>query len=138
MDLLVHLCCARCSRWTRYARDTANLMQMRDFIVEVEHDPPSDERALATVEVAEGRRLMRMRFHALFDELTLEEQRYAVVHELVHPLLHPLTETVRSAAADEFGGAALRMFLGVVSRDVERTVDTLANVIAPSLPLPGS
>lgn len=131
-----HACCERCTVLLRYARTIADLMRLRDWVVEIGHAPPENPLSRATAEIAEGRLLVRLRFAAGFPVLPLSEQRHAVVHELAHALSHQLYEAVRDGARDEFGGAAYRLYIGTVHRETERLVDVLASVIAPAMPEP--
>jgi hypothetical protein len=117
------------------ARQFANLMGLRDWSVEVTRTPPFDPDALATCQVADGRRHLRLSFARDFPSLPPEEQRHALVHELIHPHLASMDHTVREDLAGELGGAAYRLFRARFIRDLEGAVDALAGVIAPTLPL---
>ena len=79
---------------------------------------------------------MRVRYAAYFDQADLEEQRLAVTHEVLHAHHRDLFSTVESGVRDELSGAVFRLFIGQVSRDLERMVDALAEVVAPTVPFP--
>ena len=130
-----HECCWHCSVLSDYLRGVADAMHMRDWATEVGHDPPLGEE-VATVQVAPGRRIMRLRVAVVFWDLAAEDRRHAVAHEVFHPMLTDLYENVRHGATEALGGQAYRMFLSQFDRDIERLVDKLALVVEESLPLP--
>jgi hypothetical protein len=127
-------CCPRCTLRARYARIVADRVGLRDWVIEVDHDPA--DGALARVRLHGERRALRLSFADGFELEPEDEQRHAVVHELVHPHLRDLFETVRSGAEEEFTGVAYRLYIGAVRRDVERTVDAVAEALAPAVPFP--
>lgn len=129
-----HECCPRCSKRLRYARRVADEIGLRDWTVQVGHDPPTSE-AVATAQIATGRKLILLRFHPDEELRSPENVRHDFVHELAHALVEDLWQTV-SDVTDEFGGSALRIYLRSVQREMERLVDQIATCIAPSAPLP--
>lgn len=110
-------------------------MQLRDWEVTVAHDPLIGVDVLLAVELHPERRLLRLRRTTLFYEVGEAERRHALTHELAHTMLRDLYETVRRTAEQEIGGAAYRVFVGQVRLEMERLADTMAVVIAPSMPV---
>jgi hypothetical protein len=131
-----HDCCPRCTARARYARAVADRAGLRDWLVEVEHEPTGVEGVLAQVRLHAERRQLRLSFADGFELEPEDEQRHAITHELVHPHLRDLFETVRGAAEEEFSGTAYRLYIGAVRRDVEKTVDAFAEALAPAMPFP--
>lgn len=119
----------------RYARDLADLMGLRDWSVDVDHEPTKSGFD-AQVRIPDGRREIHLAFCERFDQLEPDEQRHAIVHELVHPHLSRVWSTVQDGATEAFGGVALRMFMSAVHREVEHSVDALAAIIARNMPEP--
>lgn len=132
-----HACCARCSRLARYARDVADAMCLRDWAVLIDHDP-SPAGTSAQVRMADDRRELAVAVCADWERLAPDEQRHALVHELVHPHLRDVWSSVEDGALEAFGGMAYRLYVQAVRRQVERSTDALAQVIAPYMPEPES
>jgi hypothetical protein len=120
----------------QYARRIFDLCGLRDYDVYVMPDPPSDRQALASATIDTRRRAVELRYATgLRDHL--DALRHATTHEAVHAHLHALAETVEHEVGQELGRTAYRVFWRGFERDIETAVDSLANVIAPSLPLMG-
>jgi hypothetical protein len=116
-------------------RDLADLVGLRDWTTLVEHDA-APAGAVAEVQFRADRRELRISFGGDFEDLDADEQRYAVAHELVHPHLGGVWAAVEEGAHEAFGGIAYRVYTGTVRREVERSVDAVAAVLAAHLPLP--
>jgi hypothetical protein len=132
----LHECCSRCTKRLRYARQVANEIGLRDWTVQVGHEPPERAEATATAQIATGRKLILLRFHEDEELRSPEHIRHDYTHELTHALVEDLWQTVSDGVRDEFGGAALRIYLGSVQREMERLVDTIATGLAARVPLP--
>jgi len=130
-----HPCCKRCTRFSDYARTVADQIGLRDWIVQVAHEPPLSA-ARATAQIAQGRRLIQLRFADDEEYLPLEEMRHDFVHELAHALVEDLWQTVRVGIEDELSGAAYRVYISQVQRELERLVDVMATGLAARVPLP--
>ncbi len=131
-----HPCCPRCTLIADLLRAYANGLALRDWEFQVAHEEPFDPGALAEIEMAAGRKLARVRVAAAWDDHEPEERRHALVHELVHAHARDMEEFVREGARGEFGGAAYRLFVQGLDRELERMVDALATAVEPVLPLP--
>jgi hypothetical protein len=124
---------SREERLCRYVRTCADQVGLRDWEVVVSSSATRHDE-LATVEIPTGRRIMRLTFCESFEELPDEAQRHAVAHELVHVLHHALYEEA-SAIREELAPAAFRVFYAHFEVQVESVVDTLALIVAPTLPV---
>lgn len=134
---LVDTCCARCTTVCDLSRRYADLMGLRDWDFEVDHDPPTIDGALAEIELHGERRVGRLRVHGGgWEAAEPEEKRHAIAHELAHAMVRDLMEAVRAGARQEFGGAALRLYLLTVEREHEKLADVIATAVGPVLPLP--
>lgn len=131
-----HPCCQNCTERTRYARDLADAMGLRDWGVAVRHEAPRDPNLLVEVRLADGRREMELSFCEDFALLEPDQQRHAVVHELVHPHLRDLWGAVEDGAREAFGGMAFRVYTANVRREVEKSTDAFAAIIAMHMPEP--
>lgn len=118
----------------RILRRLADLMGLRDWTVEYEDEPLPDDGRLATCSVAYGRRCVVIAVSERFWMEDEREQRHALAHELVHVHVNSIAARVKSDVEGELGAPAFRIFWSGFTRDFESAVDSLANVIAPSLP----
>lgn len=129
-------CCSRCSRLGDLTRRYADAMGLRDWDLEVVHERPTTDGAHAEIELHPERRIGRLRVGPSWDHLEPDEQRHVLAHELAHAMVRDLMESVRAGARQEFGGAALRLYLLTVEREHEKLADVIAVAVGPVLPLP--
>lgn len=115
------------------ARKIANAMGLRDYAVTILDELP-EEGLLATVTVPRGRKHILLRLCEDFEALDEVEQRHAFVHEFVHVHLAAATDRVYEDVRPELGSAAFRLFWSGFVADMETAVDSLASVLAPSMP----
>lgn len=107
------------------------------------HEPlHADSGTAASIDVVTGRRHAHMKLSRNWWTYDQPEQRELIVHELLHVHFDPIEEPFRHPTA---GPGAIWKLLGdstgdvVLSQlhlDIERAVAHLAEVIAPSFPLP--
>ena len=116
----------------RYVRWAANELGLRDWTVEVRAGG-CEERAFASVDPTEGRRYAVITFCDEFRQLTLDEQRNAVVHELLHCHHAAATDIVRLDVCQQMSQAAYDVMFGGFKRQIEYMVDALADAFAPHL-----
>lgn len=121
--------------FSRYVRDIADRMRLRDWTVTLSDEHPDDKEADADARVTYGRRCLTLRLARDFAVESPEDQRHTVVHELIHAHLFPIDWTVNSIG-NHLPLAALDILKGALSDDIEVGVDALADVIAPFMPLP--
>lgn len=67
-----------------YVRAIADHIGLRDWLLVLKHDVPAEETSLASVIAVEGRRFGAVRVCKEFRELTADEQRQVILHELLH------------------------------------------------------
>lgn len=117
----------------RYVRALADDLGLRDWSLILKRDPPSDEAALASVNAIEGRKLATVRVCSEYRELTADEQRQTVVHELLHCHLaegfHYLSKVLRPAL-----GTAADAVLEAFRLKIEYAVDAIATESANRFP----
>lgn len=128
------VCCVRCDALTRNARKYADLLGLRDWVVDVAHGPPRDPTQTMSVTLATGRRHLELRAASEFDELDEEDQRHALTHELVHAVVRELADMHETVAREAYGGVAYRVHMEYARRRFEETVDHMATVWARSMP----
>jgi hypothetical protein len=107
-------------------------MKLSDWQIEV-ISQPSGEQTLADVSCAEGRKVARVRVCDGFDDLSEDEKRHTICHELIHPHLHMLvsgfTDLSQHLSRDVF-----QAFVSRLLNAIEYGVDGLADAFAHSLP----
>lgn len=114
-------------KFGQYALEIAAKMALRDWEVMLSAAcAPSD--ALASVKCTDGRKRITICLARDFFELSREEQRLAIVHELVHAhfaaMHNPLCDTLPKNA--------LKFYVSAM----EYGVDAVASLVASSMPLP--
>jgi hypothetical protein len=117
---------SRRQKWAPYVRDVADRLALKDWRVVVADDVPTDRDCLASVYCCEGRKIATIRFNDSFLEDTRDRQRHIVVHELVHAHLAAYVRAVEKKTNDDDVLALLH----------EYATDSLADAIAPLVPLP--
>lgn len=117
-----------------YVRVVADSVGLRDHSFEVRVGVLS-AGTRATIECVEGRRYSRITVSDHFFDLSAEEQREAITHEVVHAHLHVLTEHVEHLG--EFLGRSHHTTISAgFSRDLERVCDSLTSALVRVVPLP--
>jgi hypothetical protein len=118
-------------RYISEAQQTLNLGQWK---IELE-DSPCEDDALAEIEVSENLWQARIRVAYGFFKEKPEEQRDTIVHELIH--VHTAgIERSRDRMEKTLGELAWPVFQASMENEVERAVDALAKIVAPTLPIP--
>ena len=119
-----------------YIEARRNDLWLADWGFTVRHDPPSSASAMAEIRPTYGRRHATVRFCSDFRELSAAEQRHVVVHELIHCHLAQIQHLTSSdSGIGKALGTAGHPVLDAVAMAIEHAVDSLADVIAPNLPL---
>lgn len=116
-----------------YCRDVADRIELRDWHIDLSHEPAGDP-AWATSECIFGRRRVVLRFCEEFRSLTPDDQRNVVVHELVHCHLAALQSQLERDLERHLGLGADRVFFDSARRNLEYAVDGLASALAKHLP----
>jgi len=111
-----------------YVREVADRMKLRDWVVTIQEPPPDNEGSLASMCAVEGRARANIRFSDDFFELSPENMRQTVVHELVHCHFG----SMHNGLCEVLDKGAHAFYL----ETFERGIDVTADLIAPSMPLP--
>jgi hypothetical protein len=119
---------SRRQRFAPYLRDLADRMRRRDWTIDLKDGVPTDPQAAASIHLTYGRKLATIRVSDDFLDSTPETQRHYLVHELVHCHI----DAAWMIAMDSIPQAVESAF----KRMAEHAVDSLAETIAPLLPLP--
>lgn len=125
-----------------YVREIADRLLLRDWTINVSDDPADeleegiDDPRCGTFSGTLGRRAANVWINrGWWDEATPEERRQTVVHELVHAHEHGAREVVINAVSG-YKRRHAEILLAIFDAQSEYAVDALADVIAPSMPLP--
>lgn len=118
-----------------YMRKIADFMELRDWHLDLSHDPPEYDDAYATCEPIYGQKRAVFRFAVDFRERDLEGQRHTVVHELVHLHLAALTSQVECDVSEIVGRPVDSVFWKGARRNLEYAVDGLTRAIAKHMPV---
>lgn len=118
-----------------YMREVADRMELRDWHLDLSHDPPAQDDAYASCEPIYGQHRTVLRFAHGFRDRDPEDQRHTVVHELVHLHLAALTSQVEHDASELLGSTADSVFWNGARRNLEYAVDGLAHAIARHIPI---
>lgn len=119
-----------------YLRTIADLMELRDWHLDLSHGLPDADDAIATCEPIFGRKKAVFRFCDGFENLPREEQRNTVVHELVHCHLAAAQGVAERDMEGVLAAESDRVFFRAFRRNLEYAVDGLANAIAKHMPYP--
>jgi hypothetical protein len=118
----------------RYIRWCADAMELRDWTIELMHDPCEPD-CNASVEIVYGRKFARVFVNQDFRAYDPERQRHTIVHELVHLHLESACSMVRNDLEHYLPRPVDHVFWEGYKRQVEYGVDALASAIAKHLPL---
>lgn len=118
-----------------YTRQIAVAMGLGGWVIE-ESSEPASEGCLAEIEATYGQRHAKLSLCKDWEQLSPEEQRDTIVHELLHVHLAHLTQLAHDIveSLDEGASKAAKVALALTE---EYTVDAMANAWSPYMPLPG-
>ena len=117
-----------------YVADLQAALNVAGWKVTIARDA-SDVDAWADINPHEQNATAELRISHDFWRQTPEMQREVLTHEILHLVTARLDQTVE-ALEDALGKVVWSVFERQFENATERTVDHLAKVIAPSLPLP--
>jgi hypothetical protein len=120
----------RRQKWVPYFRKIGDMLGLKDWILEIGNDEPSDRSAMASAHCVPGRKSGWFRLSQNFLECTAEEQRMMVLHELVHCHF----EMSFSMASDHMAEDKRAIFRTLT----EYGIDGISVALAPLFPLPGN
>lgn len=111
-----------------YIRALADRMGLRDWTFMLEREP-SAEGTYASVSVATGRRIAKIRVQTEFRGATADAQRNAIVHELIHVPFERAAEVLREDAMKVLDQGAYDVLDNTFRRQMEYGTDALATAI---------
>jgi hypothetical protein len=120
--------------WLGYIRQLADLMQLKDWDIDLSRGEPQSNTADAEICTYYGQRGAAISLPVKFFAQSPERQRYFIAHELMHCHSEDLSECIRLYI--NHNGHMDDLIAQVYRREEEVLVDNLARVIAPFLPLP--
>lgn len=123
------------SKLGEYVRSLADVMGLRDWHINLMHDPPDDPEHAACVDVRYGRRVVNVHFHPSWAQNEPETLRSTCVHELLHCHLKP-TEWAINNASGALGMVGFTILHGSYMDALEVAIDSMATAWAETLPLP--
>lgn len=123
-------------QWQAYARQLADRMGLRDYLVTISATIADDGTSGASCQCTYGRRSIRIWLSHYFFGLTPEQQRWTVVHELCHAIMRPVADLTHKNFENETKERHV-LFYTLHKEAEEQAVDHFALVIAESMPLPG-
>lgn len=118
---------------TRYVRHIADLLDLRDWDITVKVGTSED--ALGECLPVYGQRRATISLCSTWQEMTPEDVRSTVVHELIHCHLAALTHLLDSVAAEVLHKQVGAMLTTAVSLELEYATDAIACAAAKTLPL---
>ena len=128
---------AKRDRWDdleTYVSEIQDALNVANWKVSIARDA-SDIDSWADINPHEQNLTAELRVSHDFWRQTPEMQREVLTHEILHLVTARLDQTVE-ALEDALGKVVWSVFERQFENATERTVDHLAKVIAPSLPLP--
>lgn len=127
-------CCARCDVRGQNVRRFADELALRDWQFVVLHEQPKNPEALATVTIADARKVAVIRFADQFEDESADERRHALTHELVHVVVNRVWTMHDAVAQEAYGAQAYDVHQQHARRIFEELVDQLATVWEPLMP----
>ena len=111
-----------------YASELARLMRLVDWSLKIAHEPSPLENVAALIELTYGQKRGIIYLSDVFHKYSREDQRRYLVHELVHCHIEPTVMPMKSLIKKDAWAVWTCAF--------EYSTDSLADVIAPLMPLP--
>ena len=119
----------RRQRWMPYVRKIADIYGLKDWILEVDNDGPTDRLASASIYCTPGRKYGYIRLSQYFLDENSNDQRLAIVHELTHCHTH----MAHSFGTDHLISDETKATFTTL---LEYGIDGIAVAIASFFPLP--
>jgi hypothetical protein len=118
-----------------YLALAAGVLRLDGWTVTVAAEPADDD-AVAQIDAPWAQRRAVVRIGAEFWRSGPEDQRDALVHELLHLVVMPAWQLIDELLDDELSARAARVAWLGFTQHMEYSIDQLAAVIGPQLPLP--
>ncbi len=125
----------------RYVRAIADLMELRDWTIQVDiRQPDTPDRADgaewgASCRPIAGRKLATVTLHPCVRDDSREDLRQTVVHELIHCHFFGVWDTARQDLLGPLAQQTYDVLIAGLERNMEYGVDALADALAPHMPL---
>ena len=118
-----------------YIREMADIMGLRDWHLNLRHDPPDREECAADIDVVYGRRAAAIRIQTGWEHWKPEDLRSTVAHELIHCHLNP-SRNVLDNMEQAIGQMLHNTAYNALTDYIEYATDAIATAWAEFLPLP--
>jgi hypothetical protein len=118
-----------------YVRWVADTMGFRDWLFELEYDPPPNSNTMAMIQPVYGRKVATIWFQRNFAELEPEKARHAIIHELAHVLTDPITSVLENTGPKLLGSLVWPVLWEATKERSELATDHIADILAPHLAL---
>jgi len=121
-----------------YVRTLADMLGLKDAVVEISRDEPEREDCAANVRGVPGRKFWSVSFGPRFWEMTADDKRETIVHELLHCHMDPALDHVRTDLYENriVGHQQYVLIYDAMLRTFEVGIDGIAHAIACHFPLP--
>ena len=117
-----------------YVRDLQGRLRLTDWTILINLTDPAKDDALADITPWTHQRRAELRLGSKFADLSPEDARQTLVHELLHCKLFALHDLVEEMLTEAAGAKAARLALVAINASIEQATDDLADVIAPHMP----
>jgi len=119
----------------RWLRESADKLLLNNWTLRLWHEPPADD-AHASVFATTGRVYAAFRFDNAIFEVSPEDARNHLAHELCHVLFEAPTQMIEHDLNGLLADQTLTLFKSAYRRQMEFAIDHLASLVAPLLSLP--
>lgn len=118
-----------------YVRFVADRLELRDWTIIVETEPPPNEEAGASIKPVYGRKRAYLRFRDDFRGAEDLDQIQTVAHELLHCHLDAIETTMDDeAVSGPLGTQAHALLFSMHRNAIEHAVDAIASAFSHTLP----
>jgi hypothetical protein len=118
----------------RYIDFMSRELRLEGWTFYIHFDEAADG-ANATVTCTDNRKIAHINLSATFDNLTPEEQRHAVIHELLHVHLWEITDYCDETLPEMLGQPVFAVFRQALRKFDEQATDALATALGPKFAL---
>lgn len=115
-------------------RAIADELELRDWTIELAHDPCEDDLE-GTADCVYGQRHLTIAVHKEFRDRPASDQRETIVHELIHAHTKVCWQMVQQDLAELIGKPAYYVFCDSYRRAMEYSIDALSKAVAGHMPL---
>ena len=123
------------ARWEGYVRDLGDALLLRDWELDLSRENAGNEN-WASIKVSDVENQATLRFGLEWGQHAPEEQREFLVHELMHVHADRPARVMAQLAEQWSENSACQFAREAHRKETEILVNTLARLLAPTLPLP--